>query len=273
MVGYIYLNTNLLTGLKYAGQHHYDKPELDPNYHGSGVLWTEVYNNTPKEFIKEEYIKTCYSQEELNESEDFNIEKYNTLYPNGYNLKKGGCYSELTIKKLSEVNKCEKNPMFGKHQSDETRKRISEAHKGKHHSDEARKKMSESRKGKHPSVETKKKIGESRKGKHHKDETRKKISEILMNGKLSKTVLQFTLDGEFVSEWSSIRECGRNGFSVGHVSACCNGEEKSHKKFLWLYKDDIYLLQERVDSVKNKRKGGNPLKKLQDYSCYGQPLF
>ena len=56
------------------------------------------------------------------------------------------------------------------------------------------------------------------------------------NGKLSKPVLQFTLDDEFVREWPSASECGRNGFNQGHVSACCRGEEKTYKGFKWCYK-------------------------------------
>ena len=56
------------------------------------------------------------------------------------------------------------------------------------------------------------------------------------NGKLSKPVLQFTLDDEFVREWPSASECGRNGFNQGNVSACCRGEEKTYKGFKWCYK-------------------------------------
>ena len=52
----------------------------------------------------------------------------------------------------------------------------------------------------------------------------------------SKPVLQYTLDGEFVREWPSARECGRNGFNQGSVSACCRGELKKHKGFIWKYK-------------------------------------
>lgn len=58
------------------------------------------------------------------------------------------------------------------------------------------------------------------------------------NGKCSKKVLQFTLDGIFIREWPSTQECGRNGFNQGHVWACCNGERKSHKGFKWMYADD-----------------------------------
>ena len=63
----------------------------------------------------------------------------------------------------------------------------------------------------------------------------KAISKANTNGKLSKKVLQFTLDDEFVREWPSLAECGRNGFCQGHVSRCCQGERKSHKGFKWCY--------------------------------------
>ena len=54
--------------------------------------------------------------------------------------------------------------------------------------------------------------------------------------KLSKPVLQYTLDGEFVREWKSTIECGRNGYDQGHVAACCNGKLKTYKGFIWEYK-------------------------------------
>ena len=63
-----------------------------------------------------------------------------------------------------------------------------------------------------------------------------RIFEKTTNGKLSKPVLQFTLDGEFIREWPSTMECGRNGFSQSHVAECCRGERKSAYGFLWMYK-------------------------------------
>lgn len=59
---------------------------------------------------------------------------------------------------------------------------------------------------------------------------RKKISEAN-----SKQVAQYTLDGELVKVWCSTAECGRNGFSQQHISACCRGERKTHKGFIWRY--------------------------------------
>ena len=56
------------------------------------------------------------------------------------------------------------------------------------------------------------------------------------NGKLSKKVLQFSLDGELIREWPSIAECERNGFNRGNIWACCNGKQKTYKGFKWCYK-------------------------------------
>ena len=66
----------------------------------------------------------------------------------------------------------------------------------------------------------------------------KRISEKMTNGKLSKPVLQYTLDGELVKEWSSTHECGRNGYNRGNVSACCLGYLKFYKGYIWRYKKD-----------------------------------
>ena len=54
--------------------------------------------------------------------------------------------SEETRRKMSESHKGEKNPFYGKHHSEETRRKISESHKGKKRapfSEEHRRKISE----------------------------------------------------------------------------------------------------------------------------------
>ena len=58
------------------------------------------------------------------------------------------------------------------------------------------------------------------------------------NGKLSKRVLQLSLSGDLIREWPSTKECGRNGFDQGTVVKCCNGKQKTHKGFIWMYADD-----------------------------------
>ena len=78
---------------------------------------------------------------------------------------------------LKFVTKAEHNRLHkkGKHPSEESRKKMSEAKKGKHPSEESRKKMSATRKGKPSprkgvplSDETKRKLSEARKGKSWK---------------------------------------------------------------------------------------------------------
>lgn len=56
------------------------------------------------------------------------------------------------------------------------------------------------------------------------------------NIKLSKRVIQLSLTGEFIREWPSVSECGRNGFNQGAVSSCCRGKKPQYKGFLWMYK-------------------------------------
>ena len=57
------------------------------------------------------------------------------------------------------------------------------------------------------------------------------------NGKLSKPVLQYTLDGKFVREWPSAKQAEREGgFNHGHIAACCKGKKNKHHNFIWKYK-------------------------------------
>lgn len=66
-----------------------------------------------------------------------------------------------------------------------------------------------------------------------------RLSKAKINGKKSKPVIQLTLSGEFIREWPSTCEVGRNGFNQGGVSACCRGEYKQYKGFIWKYKEVI----------------------------------
>lgn len=251
MIGYIYLITDTTNGKQYVGQHHYDKEELDPSYHGSGHIIKSIFKKRP-ETIKEEYIKTCYSEEEMNNDEKHYIKVFDTLYPNGYNLTEGGdgvVACEETRKKMSvnRSGKCigENHPLYGKHRSEDVKEKLRKTHIGKqigednpffgkHHTEETKKKISESNKGlqsgeKHPMF-----------GKHHTEEARKKISEARKgkyNTKCSKVLLQYTLDGELVREWPSMNEVQRNGFDRGVVRLCCQGKYKQAYGFIWKYKE------------------------------------
>lgn len=60
------------------------------------------------------------------------------------------------------------------------------------------------------------------------------------NGKCSKTVLQYSLDGTFIKEWKSTMDVQRNlGFANSHISECCRGEQAYGYGYLWKYKKEI----------------------------------
>lgn len=52
----------------------------------------------------------------------------------------------------------------------------------------------------------------------------------------SKSVGQYTLDGELIKIWPSVRETERKtGFSHCNISEVANGKRKTHKGFIWRY--------------------------------------
>lgn len=55
---------------------------------------------------------------------------------------------------------------------------------------------------------------------------------------VSKSVLQYNLDGNFVKEWNSTRDIRRYlGFCNSDISKCCKGKLKTCKGYIWRYKD------------------------------------
>ena len=114
--------------------------------------------------------------------------------------------SDETRKKLSESKTGENNPMFGKHLSEETRNRISEAKTGIIFTEEHRKKMSQANKGKIYAP--------------------------------TKSVIQYSKDGEFIAEYNSVMEASRyTGCDNSIICKCCKGTRKSAGGFIWKYKE------------------------------------
>jgi len=92
--------------------------------------------------------------------------------------------TDETRRKLSEAHKGKKKPPM----SEEQKRRLSEFNKGKKLSEETKRKMSESRKGRVVSDETRRKISEGHKGRKrapHSEETRRKMSESHKGRKMS----------------------------------------------------------------------------------------
>ena len=180
----IYRITNLINGKTYIGQHKYK--DLNDSYMGSGVLIKKaIKKHGVKNFKKEILYSRIQYRETADDMERFAIKKERAIGKAEYNLANGGegCSG------MAPWNK-------GKHCSEETRKKMSEANKGKQLSEETKRKLSESlkgntnSKGRKLSEETKRKLSESLKGRpdmngdknpmwgrHHSEETRKKLSE------------------------------------------------------------------------------------------------
>ena len=60
-----------------------------------------------------------------------------------------------------------------------------------------------------------------------------------INGKCSKTVLQFTLDNILVKEFPSIRQAEREtGFSHQSIVNCCKGRYEQAYGYIWKYKEN-----------------------------------
>ena len=151
--------------------------------HGHAVV--TLYDNLTEEeafFYEREVIEDLVFNEGYeipckNCGEFTNEFSYLTNFSVGGEGCSGLVHSEKTKQKLSEINTGENHPMYGKHLSKETRKKIGECNKGKIITEETRKKISEGNKGKVRSEEVREKISKSTKGKYFSEETRKKISE------------------------------------------------------------------------------------------------
>lgn len=135
----------------------------------------------------------------------------------------GQMNNPLTKQHLSESQKGEKNPRYGKHLPEETRKKISQSLQGKKVSDETRKKMSV-----------------KRKGFRHTEDSKKKMSLSQLNHpSRSISISQYDLKGNFMMTYPSAREAARQNPDLNLVpvciSLCCKGKRKTHKGFIWKY--------------------------------------
>ena len=186
--GYIYKITNQVNNKKYIGQTINEKGyRWDGTLEGINIYNKHLQNSMNKYGIKNfkiEIIDTTKDKKELSDKEIYWIAFYNTTDRKyGYNKTEGGeggKWTEEAKEKISGKN----HWCYGKHRSEETKKKIGNAQIGKkhwnynkHHSKETKKKMSETKKGKHRTEETKKKISEAHKGKKHTKETKKKMSD------------------------------------------------------------------------------------------------
>lgn len=88
---------------------------------------------------------------------------------------------------------------------------------------------------------TRKKMSDSAKRRYNTPEGRSHIQEMWtddLKAKVSKAILQYTKDGEFVAEYFGAREASRiTGIVYSSIAACAGGKRKSAGGFIWKYKN------------------------------------
>lgn len=190
--------------------------------------------------------------ENINEKDAYELEiklikKYKSNIHNyGYNNSTGGeksavgvKHTEETKKKLSEAHKDQKPSFKGKHHTEEAKKIISITSKGrpsfwkgKKLSEEHRKKLSESHKGQKMSEEAKAKMILKLKGRKFNDDVRRKISAV-KKGKPShlRKKVQCIEDGK---TYSNIMEAQRT-LKTHHIGEACSGKRKTAGGYHWKY--------------------------------------
>lgn len=116
--GYIYLIKDQKTNKIYIGQCARITQHSINNYYGSGKIIKRIISKRGKYFLKKIILGYCTSQEELNISEICCIEHFqSTNFIYGYNIYDGGYGHKLFG---------DKNPMYGKKHSLESKIKISQ---------------------------------------------------------------------------------------------------------------------------------------------------
>lgn len=133
-------------------------------------------------------------------------------------------------RKISESNKLrfskkENHPMYGKHHTEESNIKNSEAHKNP--APEMRRKLSESQTKRCANPEVRKMMSEARKGKcmgiHHPK---------------SREVIQLDMQGNFIKKWDCMNQAQSDSIAyVANIAKCCQGVRKTAGGYKWKYSD------------------------------------
>ena len=103
-------------------------------------------------------------------------------------------------------------------------------------------KISKSRIGKHLSEEHKKKLSGKNSPLYNKKGKKHPCHDSLQgaNNSQSRAVVQLTLDKRLVKEYTYVGEAVKLGFNNSCICDCCKGRLKTHKGYIWMYKEDYY---------------------------------
>lgn len=257
----VYLRTNKINGKQYVGQ--------TSNFKQRERQWRclkwyyankELTNDRNTFGVENFDIVILFETEdavEASEKECEYIAKYNTLYPNGYNVstggKKGFKYQNDIVKARALKISGEGNYWFGKTFSKEHREKICNSNRGKKRSDDFRKHMSEITKGeKNPAY-----------GTTHTDEWKKHMSKLMTGRKMPKEAIEKSAKGKWkpvvqvcedgtIIKYRCLKDVQEKGYKRGSVSQCCEKRyiregNRIYKKCEWFWESDYEkMLEEQL---------------------------
>ena len=209
-MGYIYTITNKTDNKIYVGQTIGDlerrwKSHLNPRSN-CRYLQYAINKYGVDNFVFKLVCITFDNQ--LDDMEIKYIEKYNSLVPNGYNLRRGG--------------------NSGRHHA-ETKQKITESLKLRYKNGLIH---SKPQLGKPHDEITKNKIGEANKGKRRSQET---INKMILSRRKNKTI-QFDMEGNKLNSFDSCKEAAEYiGTTTSSICMCCNGKRKTSMGYVWKY--------------------------------------
>lgn len=109
MYGYIYITTNTVNGKRYIGKHK--ATEFTTRYKGSGKILKQAFEKYGIDKFVVEFIEECDSLEQLNQREQYWIEKYDAQNSNDfYNIRWGGDGGDIALyMSKDDMNKIRKD--------------------------------------------------------------------------------------------------------------------------------------------------------------------
>lgn len=191
-----------------------------------------------------EILEESLTIEEANTKEEYYIDKYSSLAPNGYNLHTGGLnhsVSEITRERLRISSSGENNPNFGKKHSDETKAKIGLSSKnrtpwmvGKSHSEESIEKMRISSTGKYHTEETKLKIKNATTGENHPlfGTTRSEDTKAKLREKNSRAYVITFPNGNVETIKNMKQFSETHNLNASAMSAVAKGKKSHHRGFI-----------------------------------------
>lgn len=182
---FIYMTTNLITNEKYIGKHYGFEND---SYLGSGKILQRAVQKYGKENFKREILYFSQDAQENNQKEKEFIQAHNAVKDRTfYNISAGGdggdIFHTLPLKQQEMLKErarrqCtgSKNPMYGKHHSEETKNKLRQIDKAYTQTQEYRENMSKVTSGEKNGMY----------GKHHTEESKQKMSDAKKGKKLGK---------------------------------------------------------------------------------------